>query len=211
MTRCLMALPLVLALPHAAAAQAPGPYLQSGLLVMRQMEGVPNHRVRPPFRGAGIGVPAAFGYWVNRELAIEGAFLYARASTDQTFSYTWREEYTLEIRDLVTHGAVRWTPPGLSPVEFVLSGGPTFMRTRRHSGTLYRMFPPGATEPMPDWVETRVILSATAGVDVRLRAGRAVDLVPGLRWRWSARPEHLDYYGVGWRALEFGLGVRVRP
>jgi hypothetical protein len=52
----------------------------------------------------------------------------------------------------------------------------------------------------------------TVGLDAVLPASPHVALAPSFRFRWVHRPEPAGkgWNGIGWYALQFGLGIRFQ-
>jgi hypothetical protein len=202
---------LLALLVHAASAgaqSAPGVYLHGDLVLTRHSPGVPNHRIRPPHEGQGLGIAGSVGYRFDAEIALEGeVFFSGPISIRQGFYYNWTEEYILESRDFILSALIRWTP-GRAPVEIVTGGGRVQTELRTHSGVRREMLSP-VPRPLPETSQTSGAWSATAGADIPLGMRRAVQVVPGFRWRWTRRPFSQQYYGVGGQSLHFGIAVRA--
>jgi hypothetical protein len=198
-------------LEAAGASEPVRGYVQAGVMATAQPPGTPNHRVVPAISGSTIGLAAAGGVWLSRTVAVEGEFLGGRpVSTPQRFSYTWREDFIGESRDLIVGANVRWRPAG-GVVELFGGGGIAISTVAERSIVETRMFPP-RTATLPDQVDTAVNGTLNGGVALAVRAGSRIEVVPAFTFRVVQRPGTglADYLGVGGFAYQFGATVRFK-
>jgi hypothetical protein len=171
-------------------------------------------RVSPNLSGHSIGIVAEAGAFLSKSWALEGEFVFgAPVSVQQLFSYSWREDYIAENRDLLLTELVRWKPGGDSHVEFVGGGGVAITRARKLSHTItYAFDPNNLTNRIPDESVRLYGLTFTGGADAVMRVSQRVAFVPTFRVRWIRRPEPAmtGWNGIGAFTYQFGAGVRAR-
>lgn len=195
-----------------AVATEPTFYVQAGLLATRQPAGIANHRVTPPLGGGTIGLTAAVGFSKTPALAVEGELVVNGAvSTQQQFSYNWREDYTAESRDVFIGANLRVRPVRRRPLELVGGGGVAISSFANRSIVVTRPFalPPTPPTTEPDERSTSVGLALNGGVAAPVPVSRRIEVVPAFTVRWVGRSGGLvSYAGVGSVAYQVGATVR---
>lgn len=198
-----------------APAAAPPPaavpraiFLRIAPQIVVQGEGVANHRVMPPLSDSALGVSVAVGRTVTPALAVEAEAVWTSAlTTDQQFTYTWRQNYTAGDRDVLFNVNLRYRESWLE----VFGGGGLAVTTMSRRSIVQTG--PGAHEQssQPDESTTSVHPTASAGIGVVLPAGARVDVVPhvGARWIRRGRTETSADLGVSARQWFAGVSVRI--
>jgi hypothetical protein len=188
-------------------------YAQGALLFSRHPAAAATyHRVDPNLSGHTWVVSGAAGGFLNRSVALEGELAYGGfVSAGQHFGYFTSEDYIAQNRDVLLNGIVRYRPGGRGVVELVAGGGYARTTARQVSTIAYAF--DQIRRPVPDRETTLHSVTWTAGLDAVLPAGSPhVAIAPSFRFRWVHRPEPAGagWNGIGWYALQFGVGVRVQ-
>lgn len=190
-------------------------YLHGGLNSRVLPEGLANHRVSPPLAGWAHDWFAAVGRFVSPNVSLEGEVVAGgTVSAPQRFSYLQSSDYTAEVRDIWLVANVR--ARGAAHLELLVGGGIALSTLAKRSVIASRQGPGGlSTETFPDQVDTHRKPMFVGGVDVPFRAGHRVEVLPGMRLRWTGRPREGDadtptHLGVSTWAFQFGGALRFR-
>jgi hypothetical protein len=170
------------------------------------------HRVDPNLSGHTWVVSGAAGRFLNPSGALEAELAYGGVvSVAQHFGYDTSQDYIAQNRDLLLNGIVRYHPGGRGVFEFVAGVGYARTIARSVSGVEYGF--DQIRRPTPDQSTTVHSVTWTSGLDAALpTASPHVAIVPSFRFRWVHRPvpAGAGWNGIGWYALQFGVGIRVR-
>ncbi len=171
------------------------------------------HRVDPNLSGHTWVVSGAAGRFLNPSVALEGELAYGGfVSAGQHFGYFISSDYIAQNRDLLLNEIVRYRPGGRGVFELVAGGGYARTTARSVSGVEYGF--DQIRRPAPDQSTTVHSVTWTAGLDAALpTASPHVIIAPSFRFRWVHRPkpaEDAGWNGIGWYALQFGVGIRVQ-
>jgi hypothetical protein len=192
----------------------PAGYVQIAPLMIVQPPGIANHRVHPALSGRVPGVAISAGAFVTSAFAVEGEVVWAGTiSTPQQFSYTWREDYTAQDRDVLLNVNLRWHPRRQRYLE-VFGGGGLAISTFANRSIVRTDSFPERTSILPDEQTTSRNPALGAGFAGVVPIGRAVALVPRFSVRWVKRPAdglggYMGAFSSAWQvgaALRFNLG-----
>src|SRR5262245_47513100 len=158
-------IPFVPELP--SPAEPPHSYIQTGFGIGFQGAGVPNHRVSPGVSGMAADLSVAAGRFFSPQIAVEGQVSFGTSfKTSQHFSYTWREDYSAESRDVVFTTNVRLHSGGRRSIEIVAGGGVAYSTIAERSIIRTQFGSPASTPP--DMVGHSLQPMLGAGVAVTL-------------------------------------------
>ena len=189
-------------------------YFQAGLIGIAQPAGDANHRVSPPLSGEALGITAAVGHFLKPSFAIEGEFGFPHTiSVPQQFSYTWRDHYTAESRDVLLNCNLRWLPRSSPYLEITGGGGLMISRIAQRSTIRTNVatpLPPGPeVETIGDIVTTEAQWTIGGAVAVPLSVSRNIQLAPAFNFHLTPRSERFAHYGLSSYVYQFGVVVRM--